>query len=209
MNDSRWRDPLVNAYLDSIPLVILNILWFLTLLPIVTALPGTAGLYYATNRLAHGRTATWRDFVAGMRQYFWQSLLWGALNLLAAVVLISNILYYLPGSSAFQIIARVIVGVLAFLWLNINVYLFPLLFEHERPSLRPAFRNSLVIVLKRPICSAGVTIGLGAIIAVSTLVIPPVWIVITASFCAYCANLATIASVAQVRGQPRKEDLRT
>jgi hypothetical protein len=40
----------VDAYLAAIPLIVLNVTWFLISLPVVTIFPALASLFYATNR---------------------------------------------------------------------------------------------------------------------------------------------------------------
>jgi len=206
MRNRRLRDQLVNVYLDAVPLVTLNLLWFVALFPVVTAFPATAGLFYATNLLAHGRSANWHDFLKGMRLYFWQSWAWGALNIGVFIIVLSNAVFYAPGNSTVSSVARSVVTGLAFLWLCLQVYTLPLLMEQERPNLRLAFRNSAVMLLKRPLSSVVVTLCLIAVVLLSTVVITPAWLVITASFCAYVANTTTIASIAALRGGKATRD---
>jgi len=199
--DPRLREELVNTYLDAVPLIILNVIWCLVSLPLITIFPATAGLFYATNRLAHGQSGDWHVFFDGMRRYFWQSLLWGSLNLIAAAVVFSNTVFYAQGHSAWTTIAHLVVLGLALGWGCIQVYMFPLLLEQEHPRFGLALRNSLVIVLKRPLFSLGITVLILMVALFSTAFIWPVWIVITAAFCAWTANNATIASIARISTQ--------
>jgi uncharacterized membrane protein YesL len=198
--DPRLQTQLVDAYLDLIPLVMFNVIWFMVSLPVVTAIPATAGLFYVTNKISHGQRVEWQDFFRGMRFYFLQSWLWGALNLLVVAVLVSNNVYYAANPSAFAGIARGIVLTLGLAWLCVQLYMFPLLMEQERPRLGLALRNSLVITLKRPTYSLRIAIWIFVVAFFTTALIWPLWIVLSAAYCARTANNATITSIARISG---------
>lgn len=198
MIDQNLRDRLANAYIATIPLIILNVLWFITSLPLITAIPATAALFYATNHLAHGRPADWRTFFEGFRLYFRSSWLWGLLNIVITAALVSNFVYYSFQEVTWTEVARIIVLIIAFLWLATQIYTFPMMIEQEQPRLRQALRNSLVLIIKRPLFAIGATLLIGIIAIGTTLIIQPAWMVITASFCAYLANQATVSSIAKI-----------
>jgi uncharacterized protein DUF624 len=198
MIDRALRDKLIDAYVALIPLILLNLVWFVVSLPIVTAIPATGGLFYATNKLAHGHRADWHTLIEGFRLYFWQSWVVGLANVAVIAVFSTNFLLYSFGNLVW---ARGLVIVLALLWLALQIYLFPLLIEQEDPHLRLALRNSLVIILKRPLFTLGMTLGIAALILGTTYMIQPAWIFITASACALFANQATIGSIAKIKGK--------
>ncbi len=195
MNNETLRDRLVDAYVAVIPFITLNILWIAVSLPIVTIIPSTAALLYATNEIAHGRAADWSTFFEGLRKWFLRSYLWGGLNLLVIAVLVSNLIFYAGIHAVWTTVATSIVVFLLVLWLLLQVSMFPLLLEQERPSLRLALRNSFVIVSKRPLQTVGTLLLIALIVGVTTFVIQPAWLFITASTCAYLANRATLGSV--------------
>jgi uncharacterized membrane protein YesL len=198
MIDRALRDKLIDAYVALIPLIMLNLVWFVVSLPIVTAIPATGGLIYATNKLAHGRSADWRTLFEGLRQYFWQSWIIGLANVAVIGVFSTNFLLYSFDASNRVVWARGLVIILALFWLALQIYLFPLLIEQERPDLGTALRNALVIIIKRPLFTLGVTLGIAVLAVGTTLVIQPAWIFITASTCALFANQATINSIAKI-----------
>jgi uncharacterized membrane protein YesL len=201
MINKALRDKLTDAYVGTIPLITVNILWLFCSLPVVTIIPATAALFYATNRLAHGKSADIGTFFQGFRLYFRRSWLWGGLNVLVVVVLVSNFIYYgrIPGDVAS--IAGAIVVVASVLWLSLQVYTFPLLIEQEKPHLRLALRNSLILFIRRPLFTLGALVVMVALAAFSTLLIQPMWFFFTASGIAYIANLATVSSIAKVNGK--------
>ncbi|MCA0453719.1 MAG: YesL family protein [Chloroflexi bacterium] len=201
MIDQKLRDGLIDAYVALIPMIILNVLWFIVSLPLVTAFPATGGLFYATNRLAHGKSANWRTFFEGFRIHFWRSWAVGLVNLFLALVFAVNFIFYSWNNEQWVLFARGVVIVVALVWLALQVYLFPLLMEQEEPRLRLALRNSSVIMLKRPLLTLGATLLIALVGILSTFVIQPAWIFITASSCAFLANRATLYAIAQITGK--------
>src|SRR5690242_5559478 len=115
MIDRMLRDKLLDTYVALIPLITLNVVWFIISLPIVTALPAIGGLFYATNRLAHGRSADWRTLLEGFRLYFWRSWLIGLANVLLVAVFATNFLFYSIADSGWTMSARGVVIVLSLL----------------------------------------------------------------------------------------------
>lgn len=205
MIDAELRRRLVDAYLLAIPLVVLNVVWFVACLPVVTAIPATAGLFYATNRLAHGTSAGWRDLLDGLRRYAVVSYPWGLLNLLVAAVVVSNVVYYSQQEAGWTQAARVVLVALGIFWAMLQLYTFPFILEQERPSLRLALRNSFVIVLKRPLHSLGLVFAVLALALITTVALWPAWLFITASLCAYIANTGTLAAIGRVGGRPMRD----
>jgi uncharacterized membrane protein YesL len=191
--DGLWlRDVFVDAYYDSGPLIVANVLWFALTLPLVTAPPAAAGLYYVTNQLAHRRSANWRTFFEGFRTYFWLGWRWGLVNLLVLSVIGANYWFY----------ARIVLnraewieGIflsLAMLWGILQTYTFPLLLEQKDRRMVTAVRNSVVLYLKYPAFSIGLAVLVLLLLVVSSLLLQPAWIFLTAGLCAYLTNRGAI-----------------
>jgi uncharacterized membrane protein YesL len=201
MIDRLLRDKLIDAYMASIPLITLNVIWFIVSLPIITLIPATAALFYATNRLAHHRSSGWHIFFEGFRLYLWRSWLWGLLNILIIAILVSNFLFYSRSGENWTVWARALVILVSAFWGALQIYTLPLLIEQEKPDLRLALRNSLVIFLKRPLRTLGMVLLIGILAVGTTLIIQPAWIFITGSLCAFLANQATISAIAAITGK--------
>ena len=199
MNCQALRDQLADIYVASIPFLTLNILWIVVSLPIITIIPATAALLYATNRIAHEEAGGASVFFEGLRKWFWRSYLWGGLNLLVAVVLIGNLIFYTSIHENWAAAATAVVICLLIVWLLLQLSTFPLMLEQEQPSLRIALRNSYVIVLNRPLRTLGYLLLIAVIVVVTTFFVQPAWIFITASACAYLANRATLNAVRAIR----------
>jgi hypothetical protein len=205
--DPRWlRDALVDAYYDAIPLVTTNLLWFALTLPLITAPPAAAGLYYATNRLAHRRSANWRTFFVGFRSAFWLGWRWALTNLLVLMAVAgSTWVYGRIGAAWSDSLQGLLLG-LAVLWLLVQTYTFPLLLEQEDRRMVTAVRNSIALFIKYPATSMGLALLLVLLIVVSTLLLPPSWPLVSASLGAYMANRGTIVLTTHSRGRQGQED---
>ncbi len=118
-----------------------------------------------------------------------------------------NFIFYSWNDSQWVYFARAVVIVIALFWFALQIYLFPLLMEQEKPQLRLALRNSGVIMLKRPLFTLAAALLIGLIVVLSTFVIQPAWIFISASGCALIANQATLYAIAKITGKPTTDSI--
>jgi uncharacterized membrane protein YesL len=194
-----FRESLVNLYYDLVPLVSLNVIWFLLTLPIVTAFPAAAGLYYATNQLAHQKGAGWKTFFDGFRIHFWLSWRWGLLNAIILIVLVSNIVFYGQLEAEWSVWLRGVIIGLSILWGIIQLYTFPFLLEQEKQRLSTALRNSIVLLATRPAPVLSVALLTLVLVVLSTVIALPAWFFFTASLSVYLANKVVIDSVKKLQ----------
>ena len=194
-----FRESLINIYYDLVPLVSLNIIWFLLTLPIVTAFPAAAGLYYATNQLAHQKGAGWKTFFDGFRIHFWLSWRWGLLNAIILIVLVSNIVFYGQLEAEWSVWLRGVIIGLSILWGIIQLYTFPFLLEQEKQRLSTALRNSIVLLATRPAPVLSVAFLSLVLAVLSTVIVLPAWFFFTASLSVYLANKVVIDSVKKLQ----------
>lgn len=194
--DGIWlRDALVDAYYDSVPLITINVLWFLLTLPLITAPPAVAGLYYATNGLAHRRSANWRTFLEGFRAHFWLSWRWALANLLVLAVLGGDVWFYGRMGWNWGYWVQGVFLTLAILWGLLQIYTFPLLLEQEDRRMITAVRNSVVLYIKHPLFSIGLALFIVLLIVVSTWFLRPAWLLITPSLSAFLTNRGAIVLI--------------
>ena len=178
-----WK-ALVNAYDAGWELVLINMLWFILSFPIITLPITMAGMAYYTHELAHGESISWKDFFIGIKKFFWPSMRY----LLANLTFLFLVLFYLRlfgalNNSLTPIITGLIYG-FAVTWLLLIPFVLPLMIEQEKPSLRTAFKNTIIMYLKWP----GITIIVMILFYVlaigsSYFLIP--WVFITASLCSF------------------------
>lgn len=179
---------LVEGFYNFFDILVANLLWALFTLPVLTAPPAAAGLYYVTNQLAHDRPVTWRSFFEGFRQYFWISYRWGLFNLLILAILSSNIVFYSQVEGEIFFWVRAIFVALVLIWLLIQTYTFPLLIEQTEPRMLLALRNSVGLFAFNPKYALGIAIVILLIAFLTTIAVWPAWLLFTAGLSAYLAN---------------------
>lgn len=131
-------------------ILIVNLLFLFANVLIIPGPPATLALFYYGNRIAHGETATERDFLQAIRSYWKPAWRWGLINLLVIGLLTGD--YYLierliPNPEAAALIRGLYVT-LMITWLVIQLFTPPFLFEQEQPSVRQALRNAVVFIRK-------------------------------------------------------------
>jgi hypothetical protein len=177
-------------------LAMVNVLWVVLNLLLVTGPPATAGLFVLTHRLARGENAGLRDFFAGFQRYFWRSWLWAIVAGMGFFITGGDVV--LTGRLLSAGYVNVVQGfflMLLFLWAFLLLYAFPLILEQEQPSLRLALRNALVMFVANR--SFSVTLfGLALLAALLSSLLFALWGVITVVFLALLGNHAVLNRLA-------------
>jgi uncharacterized membrane protein YesL len=195
---SKIIDWLTEGFHNLAELILINFLWFILTILVVTGPPAAAGLFYATNQLAHDKPIGWRTYFEGFRTYFWLSWRWGLMVLLVSAVLVSNYLFYRRFDASWSTWVQGLFVGLCIFWGLLNLYTFPLLLEQTDRRLSVALRNSLVMYIQRPLLSLGIA-GLIILVAlVSARYFFPLWILLIGSLSAYLANRVTVDTVTQI-----------
>jgi len=129
-------------------ILIIQVLFLLGTILIVSAPPVMLALFFYGNQVAHGERFTERDFLQAVRSYWKPAWRWGLINVLAIGVLTGD--YYLIGKMAGNAnqaywIQGFYLTVLAG-WFLLQLFALPFLFEQEQPSVRQALRNAAVFI---------------------------------------------------------------
>lgn len=127
---------------------ILNILYLLCCVPVVTIGAATTGLYYTTLKMAENRESyVWKDFLKSFRQNFRQAtVIW--LILLAALAVLA--MDFLLGGGLAPAVGSVVavVGIVAAVFLVMEiVYVFPVLARFDN-SIPGTMRNALIMAIR-------------------------------------------------------------
>lgn len=140
--DSRW----VQRFAMLTNLVVLNILWILCCIPVITAGAATSALYHTIFQYhTHMDDAIFRPFFQGFRSNFKQSTLL-LLPLLAALILLVFEIFYLVARGQGTAVLFLLI-VVTFFIIGMLVHLFPLIARFNMTAgalIRTAF--SLVIL---------------------------------------------------------------
>ncbi len=176
---------------------------------IAAASPATAGVYYVTNRLAHGLVAHTSQMFDGMRRYAMPSWGLGVLNGLALAIAIVDIQFYVNLPSPLNIIVSAVWVIILAFWLWSQFYAFPMLMEQERPNIWHAIRNGALMALSMPaltltifILSLGLLLLTGIFVEVA-LAFLPVLVIVPAVF-ALLTNVAVVLRLRFLRGEPEE-----
>lgn len=189
------RDRLWEAYYLSGDLILVNLIWAVFTVPVITAIPALGALFYATNRLAHGSSAGWRVFWDGFRACFWMSWRWAAINAVVFGLLGANLWFYGQADAAWSGAAQTAFVILIAVWSELQLFTFPLLLEQADRRFVVALRNSAVMLLREPGPVLWAVLLVLAVAVPSVLIVPPAWIILSASLCAYLANRAVVQSI--------------
>lgn len=173
-------------------LAVINLLFVLCCLPVVTGGASLAGLCYAAEKLRRqeGRPAV--NFWKGFRRNFRQATIaWVAALLLLAALFLNLYLLIQSGAGGMYYL---LLGV-AFLWLIFTlVYLFPLIVRYENTLLRH-IRNAFILSLTRPgrsVCMSVLALApalLGLVSMRLLLYTAVFWLLIGFAAMGYCAAL--------------------
>lgn len=173
-------------------LAVINLLFVLCCLPIITGGASLAGLCYAAEKLRRQEGRPAANFFRGFRRNFRQATIaWiAALFLLAALFLNLYLLIQSGAGGMYYLLLG-----LAFLWVIFTLaYLFPLIVRYEN-TLPRHIRNAFVLSLTRParsICLSVLALApalLGAASMRLLLYTAVFWLLVGFAAMAYCAAL--------------------
>ena len=128
--------------------LVVHLLFLLGCLLVIPGPPAALALFYFGNRIAHEEVTGLPDFLHAIRRYWAPAWRWGLLNLLVLALLAGD--YYFTGMLAGPTrIVRLLQGLyltLLAVWLVLQIFLPPFLFEQQQPSVLQALRNAFVFV---------------------------------------------------------------
>jgi len=198
MNDA-WhiiRVALRDTWNDLLTTALVNLLWLVLTLLVVTAPPATLALFYTANRIAHGEPTDTGDFLRAVRRFFGTGWRWGLVNgalifILIADAFLTGRLSQSPGAHLAQGLYLAALGV----WLLLQLYVLPFLCEQESPGLRLALRNGAVMMG----ANIRFSVALGILLLIALLVGTAFFLVTVAAggvFLALVANHAVLNRLA-------------
>jgi uncharacterized membrane protein YesL len=155
-----FKHALWNTYDHLGLLVVANLVWLVLCVPVVTAPPATAGLFYLVRKLSLDEDAGLRDVFDGFRIHLAPSLKLGGLDLLALALLWVNIDFYshLRGGANIPglLLAAVLVWAGTF-YLLMHAHLLPLMMGGET-SLVQLLRKAALLTLDNLAFTVGITL---------------------------------------------------
>lgn len=164
------RAALRDTWNDLLTTALSNLLWVFFTLLVVTAPPATLALFYVGNRIARGEPTDPADYLRGLRGYFGIGWRWGLVYGAVLFLLVGDVI--LTGQLSQSAVAHLAQGFfLAVLgvWLLLQLYVLPFLFEQETPSLKLALRNGATMLGANVIFSVVLALLLVAVLLAGTL----------------------------------------
>jgi uncharacterized membrane protein YesL len=130
-------------------LLLLNVLWLISCIPLVTAFPATAAMFGVVREwIRDGDYTVLGPFAKHFKANFAQSLLIGVLWLVFGLVLIADFLVIGGIQSELKLLLFGVQALVAFLFLSTSVYLFPLMVNYEL-GWRGLIRNAFLIAVSQ------------------------------------------------------------
>ena len=129
--------------------LLLNLLWLVACLPVVTIFPATAAMFgVVRNRVRGKEGGVFGTFVLRFRQNFWQSLVVGVLWALFGGALVLDLLIANQLSDVPQMILRSLLVPAGILYLLASMFLFPVMVHYDaRWTAVP--KNALLLAIGR------------------------------------------------------------
>ena len=148
-------------------LLILNLLWILCSLPILTIGPSTCALYTVTLKIARDEPVkTVKDFFSAFKSNFKPAFLLGIPALLLAVIIYADGVYAFSSEGAVKIVFCIVTGIVAAIWLTYLCYVFALQARFEN-TLKAHIRNAFLLAFYAP----AQTIAMWAILSLPVVII--------------------------------------
>jgi hypothetical protein len=174
-------------------ILVVHLLFLLSIILILPGPPAMLALFFYGNRIAHGETATERDFLYAIRQYWGPAWRWGFINLFVIGLLTGD--YYLVGGLTENTeMAAFVQGLYVTLlagWLVLQLFTLPFLFEQEQPRVVQALRNAVLFIRRNLIFALVLAFLLGLSLAAGV----PVFMLTFAfggAFVAFASNHAIL-----------------
>ena len=156
-------------------LLILNLLWLLCSLPILTIGPATCALFSVTLKIAKDEPVqTVREFFSAFKSNFRQAFVLGIIGLFGAVVVYADGVYAFSMEGSLKILFCIVTGIISAILLTYICYVFALQAKFEN-SIKAHIKNAFLLAF----CAPGKTVLMWIILSVPVLlfVILPQYVV--------------------------------
>lgn len=162
-----------DVYNWLVPLTAINILWLLMSLTVILFPPATAGLFHVAYHVTKSQGPTVSEYLAGMRQWWWRSWLWGLI--VVAFVLTAGLALVFYGASDAPIAAAlfVITVLLSAFFLMVQALFWPYMMLQEKPLIRVALRNAAFTLLADPLRMIATLLLMLAVAIIGLLLVFP------------------------------------
>ena len=193
----------VSDFIDDILwLVVLNMLWCVAAVTVVAMPLVSAGMAWVAAEIGEGKVVNWRTFVEGVRRYWKQAYVWGLINLVVGALVGLNLIFYLGQQESWFALPLMLFVAVGLWWIGTQFYFFPFLVHQDPPSIKMAYRNSLVLMLSQPAVSLALFFVVMILAAVSYLLLFPLFVL----FFALLSVLSNRAVIETIKSRQEREE---
>jgi uncharacterized membrane protein YesL len=177
-----------------------SLLIALLLLGVLTIGPANAGLYTIAQRVAEGRTSSWRDFIAGLRAHAQLSWKVYGLWMFGFIIIIVNLQFYNQMANTLGSFLTILFLYFALIWIALLIYIGPLMILQNDKRIKTIARNASLMALGRPVFTLITLILMVVIVVLSALstILP---FVVTFAFLAIWGFRATLTLIAEAEAR--------
>jgi len=172
----RWLEVATDFFL-------LNLMWLVACLPVVTIFPSTAAMFGVVRDWARGKEGSLtRTFIARFRENFGQSLLVGVIWTVFGVALFLDFLVASQLSFGAEVVLKFLLVLVSALYAFGSVFLFPVMVHYEA-DWKTVIRNSLLMSIGRLPTTVMCLVLLAVMVGLTVVV--PFLVIITGSITAH------------------------
>ena len=170
--------------------ILANMFWVLLSLPIITIPLATAGLFATLAPWGRGKSSeVFRNFFAGIRDYWRQAMLIGAIDLLLGSLVVINfsIFRLMNMSQPVALLSQSITVFVGLVLVAVNLYIWPLLVTVDL-AFRDLLTTAVKLVFAHPLASIGMLLVTFGLLLASTLLPAMFLLFATVAACALFIN---------------------
>jgi uncharacterized membrane protein YesL len=168
-----------------------NVVWALLTLLIVTAPAAWAGMIRLSWTAQRTPTAGWADFWEGFKENFLRGVLIAFVNVVFFFITFTNLTSYALDDGIGYTLLRTVWILSGLMVIAVQLYMWPIYYALEKPSIRGALRNAGVMILLNPLFTMVVLIAVALIATFSTL-LPLAWLLLSGGAFAAVTTAAVI-----------------
>jgi hypothetical protein len=147
-----------------------------SILVAVLPTPGAAGLHVIAHELAEKEHPFLSDVWEGFRACGLLAVKVWLISAFCSAIIIANLEYYARAHFVFAPFLVIIWLYILFVWLGIQLYVYPVIVEQEVKRVLPVFRNAFVIAVTNRLYTAGVTVIWACFVVVSSLSVASIFL---------------------------------
>lgn len=165
-----WR--FIGKFFD---IMILNVLWIICSIPVVTIGASTTAVYYVTLKLVRDEdSGTIRSFFKSFKENFKQATIIWLILLVAGFILVFDLYFFTrvqTAASAFRTLIVAVFGGITIIYMAIALYIFPLQSRFYNP-IKKTFLNAFFMSIRHILQTIGIFVIDIGIICLGLFVIP-------------------------------------